>query len=401
MDSAGIAGLLPAIMVHMREVGYSDGYVKGLERTTRWLVGIADGCGGWDEAFAAVDGAWGSESSRQGARCHLRLVRQYDELGVLPRTEGCVRYARRGARDGLCEGFSSIVRAYEASPEAASKKASTVRNEASNASAFLARLQALGRTRASEVGEDDLIEVLSGPDGGPAYSPSHVKQVKAVLLAARGVEGCERLAAAIPVPKRWRKVGEVLTGGERADVEAALSDDGCALSLRDRAIGRLLLHTGMRASDIASLGLRSIDWRLDTIGIVQQKTEEPLTLPLVPQVGNAIYDYLTGERGTSADPHVFLSKDWPYGRMSAGGVGDVANKILAVAGVGRRGGARAFRRSLATAMMGDGVDRSVIAATLGHSSQRSTERYMVADAEGLRRLALDVSRFPVADGVLR
>jgi integrase len=67
----------------------------------------------------------------------------------------------------------------------------------------------------------------------------------------------------------------------------------------------------------------------------------------------------------------------------------------------RRGGARTFRRSLATAMMGDGIDRSVIAATLGHSSPRSTERYMVADVEGLRRLALDVSRFPVAEGVLR
>ena len=43
----------------------------------------------------------------------------------------------------------------------------------------------------------------------------------------------------------------------------------------------------------------------------------------------------------------------------------------------------------------------MIAATLGHSSPRSTERYMVADVEGLRRLALDVSRFPVAEGVLR
>ena len=401
MEAARIVGSMPVITGHMKEVGYSSNYIKGLERSARWLVEMAGRCGSWDEVFEAVDDAWDSVSARGSVRCQLRLIRQYDELGVLPRSEGCVRYARRGSRDGLCEGFSSVIVAYESSPEAASKKPTTVRGEACNASSFLARLQAMGRTSASEVTEDDLIEVLTGPDGGPAFSPSYVKQVKAVLSAAHGVEGCDRLAAAIPVPKRWRKVGEVLTGDERSDVEDALADEGCALSLRDRAIGRLLLHTGMRASDMASLELRSIDWQLDTISIVQQKTEEPLTLPLVPQVGNAIFDYLTGARGTSPDPHVFLSNDWPYGGMSAGGVGDVANKVLAVAGVARRGGARTFRRSLATAIMGDGIDRSVIAATLGHSSPRSTERYMVADVEGLRRLALDVSRFPVAEGVLR
>ena len=42
----------------------------------------------------------------------------------------------------------------------------------------------------------------------------------------------------------------------------------------------------------------------------------------------------------------------------------------------------------------------MIAATLGHASPSTTERYMIADVEGLRRRALDVSAFPVAEGVL-
>ena len=51
-------------------------------------------------------------------------------------------------------------------------------------------------------------------------------------------------------------------------------------------------------------------------------------------------------------------------------------------------------------MMSAGVDRSVIAATLGHASPASAESYMSADVEGLRRRALDVSRFPIAEGAL-
>ncbi len=109
MEAARIVGSMPVITGHMKEVGYSSNYIKGLERSARWLVEMAGRCGSWDEVFEAVDDAWDSVSARGSVRCQLRLIRQYDELGVLPRSEGCVRYARRGSRDGLCEGFSSVV----------------------------------------------------------------------------------------------------------------------------------------------------------------------------------------------------------------------------------------------------------------------------------------------------
>jgi len=53
-----------------------------------------------------------------------------------------------------------------------------------------------------------------------------------------------------------------------------------AVSARTRPITLLALTTGLRACDIVGLRLRDIDWRSRTAEIVQQKTSNPLTVPL-------------------------------------------------------------------------------------------------------------------------
>ena len=39
MEAARIVGSMPVITGHMKEVGYSSNYIKGLERSARWLHG--------------------------------------------------------------------------------------------------------------------------------------------------------------------------------------------------------------------------------------------------------------------------------------------------------------------------------------------------------------------------
>lgn len=406
MDGEFLKSHWPEMIGHMKEAGYSDGYVGSARRLIAKLIDAMPDLEGWDEARDWVDRTWCSDATRRGMRVHLGHVMRFCEAGELPRGGGAVRHDGPNTRDGLCPGFAAVVDAYEASPEAAAKKESTVRCEVSNASTLLTRLEALGRTALAEVTEDDLIEVLTGPDGKPAFSAGYARHARSAILAAHGVEGHARVASLIPVPKNWRKVGEVLTEAERGEVIEELADAASPLSLRDRAIGCLLVHTGMRASDVAALRLDAIDWERDTITIAQEKTGAILALPLVAQVGNAILDYVARERGGSADPHVFLSTAWPYGPLRARNVSRIAGVVLEAAGVRTRGksgearGSHQFRRALASAMMGAGTDSAVVAAALGHSSPGMAERYMVADVEGLRRCALDVSAFPVREGVL-
>jgi integrase len=89
-----------------------------------------------------------------------------------------------------------------------------------------------------------------------------------------------------------------------------------AVSARDAAITLLALATGLRACDIIALRLADVDWRGQTISIVQQKTGNPLTLPLPALVAGKLARYVLGERPGSADDHVFLRSVAPHVRLA-------------------------------------------------------------------------------------
>src|SRR5665811_1441147 len=100
---------------------------------------------------------------------------------------------------------------------------------------------------------------------------------------------------------------------ERLVVRACASG---AVSARDAAITVLALTTGLRACDIIGLRLSNIDWRGQTLGIVQQKTNNPLRLPLPTLVTATLADYVLGERPASHDDHVFLRSVAPHVRLA-------------------------------------------------------------------------------------
>jgi integrase len=87
------------------------------------------------------------------------------------------------------------------------------------------------------------------------------------------------------------------------------------VSARDAAITLLALTTGLRACDIVGLRLVNIDWRGQSLGIVQQKTNNPLRVPLTTLVVAKLADYVLGERPTSGDDHVFLRSVAPHVRL--------------------------------------------------------------------------------------
>ena len=69
-----------------------------------------------------------------------------------------------------------------------------------------------------------------------------------------------------------------------------------AVSLRDRAICLLAADLGLRDHDICHLRFEQIDWPGNKLYIVQHKNDEPLVLPLIAEVGNALMDYILNER---------------------------------------------------------------------------------------------------------
>ncbi len=162
----------------------------------------------------------------------------------------------------------------------------------------------------------------------------------------------------------------------------------------------LLMYTGLRGCDVAGMTLDKVNWGNDRIRIYQQKTEVPLELPLSAIDGNAIYDYLSSERPNSGENHMFLSLSKPFIPLESKSIGNIAGKIMKVAGIrqspGMRKGTHIFRHHIASTLLGNGVPQPVISRTLGHTAPDSLEPYLRADFIHLKECVLDISGFPVA-----
>lgn len=207
----------------------------------------------------------------------------------------------------------------------------------------------------------------------------------------------------LPATREARKNIQYLTPQEAQNFLDAMDDMSNSLTLRDRAIGKLAYYTGLRSCDIAAMELASIDWKCDLIKIKQQKTKEPLKLPLTTTVGNAIYDYLNEERLSTDCPILFLTQIGPYRGMESANIWRVAALIMEEAGIrqskGDRKGFHIFRHHLATTLLSNGVPQAVISDTLGHAAPKSLEAYLSADFVHLKECSLSTACFPVPEGV--
>jgi integrase len=179
------------------------------------------------------------------------------------------------------------------------------------------------------------------------------------------------------------------------DGDQELVVQACAsrmISARDAAITLLALTTGLRACDIVGLRMRDIDWRGKTIGIVQQKTHNPLTLPLPALVAAKLADYALDERPDSGDDHVFLRSVAPHTRLADhASIYRVTAETFRKAGVAEvRAGTRFLRHSAASRLLRAAVALPTISAVLGHASPESTNTYMSVDEDRLLECVLPV-----------
>lgn len=163
---------------------------------------------------------------------------------------------------------------------------------------------------------------------------------------------------------------------------------------RNYAIMVIAARLGLRASDIAGLTFDSINEISATVKVTQRKTGEPLTLPLLDEVKEALHDYLDNARPAQDDCHIFL-KTRGKGPMSPANIGKVVELAFNASGVDcgtRRRGSHSLRASLATALLEEGNGYHTIKQVLGHSDVQSTKSYVKASVECLRTNALPVPK---------
>jgi len=201
-----------------------------------------------------------------------------------------------------------------------------------------------------------------------------------------------------------RKIIPILTQKEEDSIWDTLQNND-KITRRDKAITLLGLLTGVRACDIINLKLSNIDWRTDSISIIQQKTGKPLDLPLIPVIGNAIAEYIIEERPRTDFSNVFISQVAPYRPFAGHSACYLAIKrIFSRAGIDmgpRICGTRLLRHNTASRMLANGIPIETIASTLGHVTPDSTDIYLTTDERYIRECALPLSTVPMGLEVLK
>lgn len=151
---------------------------------------------------------------------------------------------------------------------------------------------------------------------------------------------------------------------------------------------------GLRVSDIRELQLESIHWKEQTIRLYQYKTKRFVELPLTEETTLALLDYIKNVRPNCTDTHVFIRHTRPYMPYSKkDNFGSKVSYYFKKAGVnteGKHHGLHSMRHSLATNLLGENTAINEIASILGHSSAKSTKRYIWSDIKHLKLCALEV-----------
>ncbi|WP_010248561.1 site-specific integrase [Acetivibrio cellulolyticus] len=163
---------------------------------------------------------------------------------------------------------------------------------------------------------------------------------------------------------------------------------------RDYLILLLAIQLGIRAGDIRMLKLEYIHWEKNTIEFTQQKTKNPIQLPLPENVKFAMIDYIKNGRPKSSLPYIFLRHRAPYDPYVATNVfHDVITRYLIEAGIsfsGRKHGLHSARHSLASNLLKNNTPYPVITGILGHENTSTTRSYLAIDINQLRSVALEV-----------
>ena len=192
--------------------------------------------------------------------------------------------------------------------------------------------------------------------------------------------------------KNQPKLPSTFTDGE---INALLNavDRGNPRGKRDYAILLLATQLGLRASDISELKFDNIIWDRNTITLNQHKTGKALELPLLPELGNAIVDYLKYGRPVTNDSHCFVHVQGPYDRIHTSDIGNLVRKYITLAKINylnRKHGPHALRHSFASALLKENISLPVISEALGHSILASTMEYLRIDINTLQKCALEV-----------
>lgn len=178
----------------------------------------------------------------------------------------------------------------------------------------------------------------------------------------------------IPYAKPEQKLPVVLSQGEVTKLFEGIENT------KHLALLLVAYSGGLRISEISHLGVGDIDSKRMIIHIRLGKGRKDRIVPLSPVLLATLRKYWLIER-----PHGFLFPGNDQSRpISTSAIAHVVEKAVHIAGIKKRVSTHTLRHTFATHHLEAGTDLRTLQMLMGHSSLKTTSRYLHVSTEKLR-----------------
>jgi integrase/recombinase XerD len=220
-----------------------------------------------------------------------------------------------------------------------------------------------------------LLHVVEERGASPA---THHQYVAALKFLYSVTLRKPQAVAQIPYPSVPKRLPDILTGSE---VERLLS---CITSVKYRAICSTAYGTGLRIHEACTLKPQDIDSPRGLIHVREGKGKKAREVMLPERVLQQLREYWRICRPQGE--WLFPSNASPSRPVNERSVSDALSQAVKAARLKRRVTPHLLRHSFATHLLELGTDLRLIQMLLGHSSFRSTRRYVRLQGAYLRRI---------------
>lgn len=165
---------------------------------------------------------------------------------------------------------------------------------------------------------------------------------------------------------------ERLTEEEIEDIR-----DACN-TIREKTLLELMLSTGMRVGEIATLNLSDIDLHKKRISIYGSKTNSYRTGMLTTRAAKTLKEYI--KIFGKSDGPLFRSERSPHTRLQKSSIENIAKRIAVRAGINRINvTVHVYRKTFASILYRKTKDVLLVSKLLGHSNTAITVQYYLVD----------------------
>ena len=279
------------------------------------------------------------------------------------------------------EGFESVLEAFLQTLRDGGYKEITIRQYHTQLVKMLRCFSENGITSWEAVNAD-CVQQAFGKSANRAIFATYARKFFAYLVE-QGITAAN-YSGILPTVRCPQRVPSVYTYEE---VEKLLScvDRNTPMGKRDYAVLLLAVRLGMRASDIRLPCFPNVDFKNRKISYVQFKTGVPQTLSLLPEVEEAVRDYVENGRPETDEPYIFLT--YRKTQLSRSAVSLIADKYFKQAGIDlgdRHHGSHSLRMTFASELVAEDVPFEAVSRLLGHEDNVSISHYVALATESLR-----------------